>query len=80
MFELRVEQQAQIEELVEAMTLEEKMAQLTGYTIGKLVKDNQVCRAKLEEYFGNGIGQISLSAGALMTKSCNCIFTTQWRL
>jgi len=64
LFDLTSEQQTRIDQLLEEMTLEEKMAQLTGYTIREFVEDGQISHAKLEELLGGGIGQIALSGGA----------------
>lgn len=63
MFDLTVCQQTRIEQLLEEMTLEEKMAQLTGRKIREFVEDNQISHDKLEEYLSGGIGQIALSGG-----------------
>jgi len=63
LFELTLDQQSRIEQLIEEMTLEEKMAQLTGCAIRELVEENQVSHDKLEEYLSGGIGQIALSGG-----------------
>jgi len=65
LFDLTSEQQARIEQLLAEMTLEEKMAQLTGYMVQQLMEDNQISHNKLEEYLSDGIGQIALSAGAI---------------
>lgn len=64
MVNLTEQQQEQIEELLAEMTLEEKMAELTGVFIGGLLEDGQPSRAKMKEHLRNGIGQISLSGGA----------------
>lgn len=65
MSDLTSDQQARIEELLAEMTLEEKLAQLTGYMVQQLMENNQISRDKLEERLAGGIGQIALSAGAI---------------
>jgi len=58
-------QTRRIEELIAEMTLEEKVAQLTGASMYKLLgEDKQLCREKMAELLGRGIGQITLSGGA----------------
>ena len=64
MLELTSGQQQRIEELLAEMTLEEKIAQLTGIGVGALLEDGELSRAKLEQYLSEGIGQMALSAGA----------------
>jgi len=64
LFELTSDQQARIEELLEEMTLEEKMAEITGVHIDSLLEDGQLLGVKMKEHLCNGIGQISLSGGA----------------
>jgi len=65
LLEITEQQQEQIEELLARMTLEEKVAQLTGVGVGALLgEDGKLSRTQMVEHLGGGIGQISISAGA----------------
>jgi len=52
-----------VEELLEKMTLEEKIAQLGSIQSGKLVENGKFSREKAQELLKNGIGQITRVAG-----------------
>ncbi|HRR91782.1 MAG TPA: glycoside hydrolase family 3 N-terminal domain-containing protein, partial [bacterium] len=52
-----------VEELLEKMTLEEKIAQLGSIPSGKLVENGRFSREKAQELLKNGIGQITRVAG-----------------
>jgi len=55
----------QIDKLITEMSLEEKMAQLTGASVRSLLdEDEQLSREKMTKHLGRGIGQITISAGA----------------
>ncbi len=59
------EQVELIEQLLDRMTLEEKMAQLAGVSIRVLLDDDlRLSKARMCEHLSQGIGQITLSAGA----------------
>lgn len=61
---LSKDEQARIEAWVSEMSLEEKMAQLTGIGAPALLDEQQrVSDDLLAEHLGNGIGQITISAG-----------------
>ena len=65
MSDVSTQQAARIDALMGEMTLEEKIAQLTGVKLGVLVEeDGTLSDAKLVEHLSSGIGQITLSGGA----------------
>ena len=62
---LTAEETRRIDDLVGLMSLEEKMAQITGIGVAALLdEDERVAPDKLAQHLGNGIGQITISAGA----------------
>jgi len=65
MKDITKQQTEQIEELLSKMSIEEKIAQLTGIGLHKLIEENQtLSHDKMAELLSNGIGQITLSGGA----------------
>jgi beta-glucosidase len=64
MFSLTPEQEQRIESLLSQMTLEEKVAQLTGVFPSAVMDGDTPSEEKMEQVLARGIGQISLSGGA----------------
>jgi beta-glucosidase len=61
---LTPEQERRVEELLAAMTLEEKSAQITAVGIGELMEDGRLSRPLMERHLQHGIGQMTRIAGA----------------